>query len=256
MSSTDMLHEMAAAYSLGALSPEEAKAFEARLASSPDLQKIVREYRDVAVSLAAAVPAVAPPPALRGKVLSRVRAESRGRGPLRLWTALAMAAAVAGILAATVQSVRLAQRSQELREIRTELSAAAGRRDLLQQRLDAVLDDNTQMYAVRPTGQGDPALGFGAQVFWRRDANTWLVHVYNMPRLPEGQVYQLWYVTPDARISAGVLEMDDEGHAIAVLVVPPEARSATLAAVSIEPGPSGSPQPTGAIVIAGSVAER
>lgn len=253
MSSTDMLHEAAAAYALDALPPEEAQAFEARLKASPELQAIVREYREVAASLAAAAPAMPPAPALRDKVLGRVRGESRSRGPLRLWTTLAIAAAVTGLLGATVQSVRLTQRSHELREIRAELSAAAGRRDLLQRRLDAVLDDNTQMYAMRPTGQGDPALGFGAQVFWRRDANTWLVHVYDMPRLPRGQVYQLWYVTPEARISAGVIELDDEGHAVTVLDVPAGARNATLAAVSVEPGPEGSAQPTGPIVLAGSV---
>lgn len=255
MSLGDTMHEQAAAYALGALDAADVRAFEAQLAASAELRSLVREYREVAGAIAVAEGGPAPSPSLRGRVLDRVRQEQRARpwAPRRLWTALALAASIGGIAVAGVQTSRLSARQRELRSLQAELSGVTTRRDLLQRRLDAILDDNTRMYDIRPAGQGGPVPGFGAQVFWRRDTQTWLVHAYNMPHLPEGQVYQLWYVTPTERISAGVLALDEEGHGIEVLDVPPGARAATLAAVSIEPGPSGSAQPTGAIVMAGTV---
>ena len=47
----DSVRDLAAAYALGALSPEESREFEAYLASSPEAQREVAEYRDVAALL-------------------------------------------------------------------------------------------------------------------------------------------------------------------------------------------------------------
>ena len=126
---------------------------------------------------------------------------------------------------------------------------------ILEERQTAILDGNSRMYELKPTAAGEAVARFGAQIFWRRDMGTWLVHVFDMPRLPAGQVYQLWYVTAEAKISAGVFEVDAEGHGVAVLKVPPPAAAAVVAAMSVEPGPAGSPQPTGPIVMAGRVSD-
>ena len=48
----ETLQDLAAAYALGALSPEEARRFEAFLAGSPEAQREVAEYREVAALLA------------------------------------------------------------------------------------------------------------------------------------------------------------------------------------------------------------
>ncbi|HJR51059.1 MAG TPA: hypothetical protein VJ794_08140, partial [Gemmatimonadales bacterium] len=54
--------DLAAAYALGALSAEEARRFEAYLAGSPEAQREVAEYREVAALLALAGPEPAPSP--------------------------------------------------------------------------------------------------------------------------------------------------------------------------------------------------
>ncbi len=260
--SADALRDQAAGYVLGALDDAETRAFEDELAGNPNLEALVREYREVSaqLALAAPAPAVPPRPELADQLVARVRTPASGVTPLvsrRRWTWLALAASAAGLLLAGIQTARLAQRHRLLRELTADLATATSRRDLLQRRLDAILDAGTVMYQLRPTSAADTGRGgraFGAQVFWRRDQQTWLVHAYEMPRLPPGRVYQLWFVTPAARISAGVFEVDAEGHGIAVLTVPPEAHGAIVAAMSVEPGPGGSVQPTGPIVMAGSVA--
>ena len=50
--SPDSPPDLAAAYALGALSPDEARRFEAFLATSPEAQREVAEYREVAALLA------------------------------------------------------------------------------------------------------------------------------------------------------------------------------------------------------------
>jgi anti-sigma factor RsiW len=73
----DSPQDLAAAYALGALSPEEARRFEAYLAGSPEAQREVAEYREVAALLALAGPESVPAPDLRDRVLGG----GRGVGP-------------------------------------------------------------------------------------------------------------------------------------------------------------------------------
>ena len=70
--------DLAAAYVLGALSTEEARRFEAYLVDSPEAQREVAEYREVAALLALAGSESAPSPDLRGRVLARSRSASTG----------------------------------------------------------------------------------------------------------------------------------------------------------------------------------
>lgn len=247
---------LAAAYALGALETADAHAFEAQLKGDAELEARVREYREVAALLASGAPAVQASPGLRARLLEQVAAEATKVVPLRprpRWTAVAWAAAAAGLLLSGVQTVRLRQLDGRVEHLATDFRSAAERRDVLEERLAAILDGRTTMYLMRPAAApGAPS--YGAQLFWRRDQQTWLVHVFDMPRLPANRVYQLWYVTADAKISAGVFEVDEEGHGVKVLHVPAGAREAIAAAISVEPT-GGSAQPTGPIVIVGSVAQ-
>jgi len=65
---------LAPAYALGALSPEEARTFEGELARSPELQHAVAEYREICALLATAR-GVAPPSELKARLLKRIRRE-------------------------------------------------------------------------------------------------------------------------------------------------------------------------------------
>ncbi len=252
------LQARAAAYAVGALEPEDARAFEALLAGRADLRALVQEFQEVSAVLAVGAPAAVPRAELRERVLAALRGAVPGSLPagtrpgLARPGSLAWAAAIAGLILAGAQTVRLGRRAADLRHVVADLDSVARRGAVLEERLAAILDGNTTMYLMQPTGAGTRPR-FGAQVFWRADRQTWLVHAFDMPRLPAGEVYQLWYVTPEARISAGVFDVDSAGHGIKLLHVPAEARGATLAAMSVEPGPDGSPQPTGPIVMAGSV---
>src|SRR6476660_5172453 len=68
----DSLQGLAAAYALGALPADEARRFEAFLATSPETQREVAEYREVAALLALSGADATPGDALRSQVLARV----------------------------------------------------------------------------------------------------------------------------------------------------------------------------------------
>lgn len=74
--SDDAVREAAALYALGALSPEEARAFEERLAAGDTrCQDELAAFRSVVHDLAHAAPPQAPPPELRATVLERIASE-------------------------------------------------------------------------------------------------------------------------------------------------------------------------------------
>jgi anti-sigma-K factor RskA len=245
------LCELAEAYAIGALDEAEARQFEAHLASCDACPAVVRDYRELALALAAGTSAVEPPPRLRERVLAAAHAAAPPRAARSRWMPLALAAGIAAALLAGAQTVRLARLSGRLAATVDTLAARDARLHVLEERQNAILDDATEMYRIAPTADAT-APRSGGQVFWRRDQQTWLVHVFELPRLPEGRAYQLWFVAGGRAVPAGLIATDPEGHGIVVVPVPEGIRNATHAAVSVEPE-GGSPQPTGPIVLLGSV---
>jgi anti-sigma-K factor RskA len=97
----DELHDLAAAYALDALTPEERRSFEEHLRGCEACRAEVAELAETASALAYGAEPAEPPPRLRESILEAARAEQPNVVPLRTrWTprwvaAVAAAAAVA-----------------------------------------------------------------------------------------------------------------------------------------------------------------
>jgi hypothetical protein len=89
-----------------------------------------------------------------------------------------------------------------------------------------------------------------AKVYWDLQSNRWVVTA-DLPPAPQGMVYQLWFVTPTAKISAGLIKPDKSGHGFSVLPFPSSAAQLAAAAITLEPE-GGSPQPTMPIYVLGN----
>lgn len=90
-----------------------------------------------------------------------------------------------------------------------------------------------------------------ARMFWDQSVNAWTFVAHNLPQPKPGRVYQLWLVTANQKISAGVFVPKDNGEAVvrATYALPPN----TLAAVAVTDEPdTGSTQPTTVPLIVGS----
>ena len=82
-----------------------------------------------------------------------------------------------------------------------------------------------------------------ARAFWSRSRGL-IFTASNLPPLPAGRTYQVWIVTPDAPLSAGLLKPGDRGDVHAVFTTPRDVARVAAVAVTIEPD-GGVPAPTG-----------
>jgi Anti-sigma-K factor rskA len=124
-------------------------------------------------------------------------------------------------------------------ELREKLKRESARTDELNQ-INAVLASG-QWRVLTLAGQ-EPAPSASAKVYWDMKANRWVVSA-DLPPAPAGKAYQLWFVTPDAKISAGLINPDQNGHAFTVVRFPSNITRLAAAAITLEPE-GGSPQPT------------
>jgi anti-sigma-K factor RskA len=260
----DAPQDLAAAYALGALSADEARRFEAFLAASPETQREVQEYREVAALLALTGPEAATGPAaagLRDRVLARVGEQKArplpstpqdpgARPSAAIWVALAASLLLAVGLGAGLVSVRgrLAALQAELGARAAALAATEQRLAERQATLDAILEPGVQMFQL--TSSGDPAPGI--QLFWNRQRHLAIVHGFRLKPVPAGKAYQLWFIKDGAPVPSVTFKPEPDGHAKVEQIPVPETGSVSAAAVTVEPE-GGSAQPTSPIVMVGTL---
>jgi anti-sigma-K factor RskA len=263
------LRDLAAAYALGALSPEEARAFEAFLATSPEAQREVDEYRETAALLALGVEEQRPSSELRGRVQAAI-ATAKERG-LAVWTpaaprarALARRAAWpplawVGLAAALLAAVGLGVRTRTLgREIAARDSAIAE----LERRVDelgqgvfdrdailaSILSRNVRLVQLTSSGDPDPAI----QIFWDKARNTALLNATGLKPAPAGRTYQLWWIRDGKPVPSVTFDIDPGGAGLVKGVSVPADGELSAAAVTEEPD-GGSQQPTSPILLVGAL---
>jgi anti-sigma-K factor RskA len=227
----------AAAYVLGSLDADERDAFEAHLATCGECAAEVQGLRTTAQVLAYAVPQRTPPAALRDRVLESftqahaTTAPAARRRPI-IWQWLPLAASLILIAAIGAYAVRLQMRVGDLQSSMAVLAAP----DLV--RIDLAGQDTA------PQSSG--------RALWSR-ARGMVFATSNLPAPPAGKVYQVWVVTAQAPISAGLVTPDQAGGGMTYFDTPPDIPAPTAVAVTLEPA-GGVPAPTGQFFLVGKPA--
>lgn len=230
MAEQEHIHELVAGYALDALDDGEQRTFEEHLKACSVCARELERLRAAAASLALAVDETAPPPALRGRLLERVRAErqppsssperSRFVRPALAVAAAALAAAIGlGVWAATLSDSLDRERAARRDDARAAAILASP--DASLRRLG-----RRGQVAVLPSGQA--AL------------------VAALPPAPEGKTYEVWVIEGDRPLAAGLFRGGRDTLVVLERPVPKGAR----VAVTMEPQ-GGSTLPTGPI-LAGS----
>jgi len=220
---------------------------------------------DVAQALAQAVDQVDPPAALRDRVLRSVGASPstmqsqptmRERAAFPSWLATAALLAIAAGL--SVYSLQLRSRittlESELRDaiLRAEASntqLAEVRRTASEAQSSIAVLTAPDMARVELAGQ-KIAPQASARAFWSRSRGL-VFTASNLPALPPMRTYQLWVVTTQGPVSAGLLKPDATGSVNALFNPPGNTPSASAMAVTIEPE-GGSAGPTSAMYLVGA----
>jgi anti-sigma-K factor RskA len=234
MSTHEELKANAAGYVLGSLDPEERRAFESHLAGCAECSAEVASLRPVVGALATAVPQVTPRGELRDRILSGAAggaATSRRRASeTRVGGWLPLAAAIVIAIGAAVYVVRLQRQIGEL-----------------QARFDQAQATTAVLAApdlARIDLQGQPvAPDARARALWSRSRGL-VFTAANLPAAPAGKAYQVWVVTAQAPISAGLLTPDPSGVGTQYYMTPADIAPPVAVAVTLEPA-GGVPAPTG-----------
>ena len=82
-----------------------------------------------------------------------------------------------------------------------------------------------------------------ARAYWSRSRGM-VFSASNLPQLPAGRTYQVWMVTAQTPISAGLISPDAQGGVNAIFSTPVDIGRPVALAVTIEPQ-GGVPAPTG-----------
>ncbi len=250
----ESVRDLAAAYALGALSPEETREFEAYLASSPEAQREVAEYRDVAALLALAGPEAAPSEALRERVLGGVSRQKTRSIPRRtnriVWGALA--ASLVGVVG--LGSALMSTRAQ-LAQLQGEMSIASIQLDSAQKlianrqaTLDWIFEPNVELFQLTASGDPNPNI----QLFWDKTRKSAILHASDLHQIDPGKTYQLWFIKDGTPVPSVTFKPEPTGHAKVEPLGVPSYGDISAAAVTIEPE-GGSKQPTMPIVMVGSL---
>lgn len=258
---SETMRDLVAGYSLGALTTDESRGFEAALAISPELQRELQEYRELNALLAHADERT-PPQQLKARLRERIgktkeaalgarpRPDAPPEPGRRSFTALVMGA---GLAAALLISVVLSLKVRTLNQaIRKQDSVLAAREQLLAQReetLNAILEPSVQLLTMVAPGEKPPI----AQVFFDPRKRLVIVHTFNLDPAPAGRAYQLWLLPKQGNpIASRVFNTEPGGHGLErAIPVPADAEIAGFA-VTVEPA-GGSPQPTSALVLVGTL---
>jgi anti-sigma-K factor RskA len=228
----EQLQELACLHALGALTPEEARAFEEQLRRDPELQKLCRELQDVTAGLALNVTAAAPSPQLKERILAATAGSAREkivrlpetrdeRKPAFTWIPWALAACFA-VLAGALW-------------LRPPASEPARQIAML----------NPPPAVTNSTASGismwDPVKKEGTLI------------VQNLAPVPAGKDYQLWVIEKGkAPVNAGVFSVDMNGSAQIRFKPKADVAIAATFAITLEKQ-GGVPAPEGTMILVGNL---
>ena len=220
----ERLDELAAAYALGAVPPDEERAMSEHLATCDEPHAEARELIGAAAMLPAALPPMEPSPALRARLMATVattpqdhrRVAAPVEAPVRLeprrswWQLGPLPAALAAVALAVVVGLgawnldlgrQIAERDEALRAVASADAA----------------------YAVTGSAGSGWVLETDGQAIFLADS---------LAELPADRIYELWLIGPEGEPVAVGTVTDTDGVAFATLER--DLGSATTFAVTVE----------------------
>ncbi len=263
--------EMATRSLLRDLEGAEAAEYEAELTQrGPRGATEVRELGEALGGLALAVPPVAPPAELWGRIETAIGAEgpteadeaqaeprvfsvtppraSRAPGGRPVWPwAAAVAIAAALALWLGVAKTRLEDENERLRANVADAEAELAAADTAHQRLAEARED--LRVVAGPASSVHALTGSGAlpdaraRVFVDPATGRAILFAYDLPILAPGTVYELWAIADGTPQAAGVFQPGPDGVARLEIADASLLEDVDALAVTVEPAP-GSEQPT------------
>jgi anti-sigma-K factor RskA len=237
--------EMIPARALSALDAAEERALNEHLENCDECRKELEDWQETAATLAVVADPAEPSPKVRERILSEVRKElatpevipfrSTSRNIWRLFGSLG---AMAAVVLFTALIVGLIVIWRENRAINEELART---REFLQLATTPGAKTN-ELKGI------DRGAGATAKVAYDKTGHAMLM-AYNLPSVPRGKAYQLWFIVgKNPPMPGKTFSPDSAGKGMLKDQMPEEALDSALFAITLEPE-TGSRAPTSPIYL-------
>ena len=221
------------AWALGALDTHDLRALESHLASCEACSALGDEARDLAASVAMAVPLRSSTAALKARVMGAARVLGARPDSMRRWRVLTAAAAAVSIAAlswGTVMQFRAGDarserdslavaataQAEELVSLRTQVNDVASARDDLTETIatqNEVLDIAFRPDVVWIELSGTPAAPSAkGRCVWSKGESLGAFISENLPPPPASEHYEIWLIYESAWVSGGRFDVDRDGR--------------------------------------------
>jgi anti-sigma-K factor RskA len=251
--------ELLPAYALGALDADDLREMEEHLAGCGECRGQLALWDRDLEALAASVEPVAPSETTRARIL-RLAGGTVPAAYRRLpgWVPLAAAALLAVAVWGVAGQLRMRGDLERLEGERNRLASQVEslNREVTQARdeaqrsseaLQVVADRGVRTVILAGLEAAPRAAGHTYVNPQRRDA---LFYAHDLPALPSGKTYELWYIAGGKPVAAGTFAVDPRGFGSVKVGGIPDVAGIQAWAVTVEPA-GGVPQPTGAMVLKG-----
>jgi anti-sigma-K factor RskA len=252
----DALREQVPLYAVGALRGAERAAVAAHVATCAACAAEVAASLPVTAALAQIVAQHDPPASLRAAILAEARPTSPAARSSPAWVGWLAAAAMLVLTAGLTFYVGDLRR--QVRRLESRLAEALVRVDEGERRVAVALREAQaplpvltapDVRMISLAGQ-TVAPSASARAYWSRSRGLVMTGA-NLPPLPPGRTYQLWFIRAQTPVSAGLLQPDASGQLRTVLNTPADLPDPDVLAVTQEPA-GGLPAPSGQIYLAGA----
>jgi hypothetical protein len=234
----ETFRELCMAHALGALEGRDADLFQRALAEADEERMaIFAEAVALAQNLSLAAPAAEPSPAVKSRLMAKVTGEAASAEPERApaaprasaarpkadpspgWRelfdsisrwfgpglAFASAAIGVGVLVYAFSlkgSLGRQEAALEATRVRvSQLEDTLSKKDAL---LEVLLSHNLQVAVL--SGEGPSPTGYGKMI-WCPKRRCGILHVANLPPVPDGHDYQLWLLRDGSPVNSGVFQV-------------------------------------------------
>ena len=262
----DILKELAAAYSLGALDENEKREFEALLEQGdPQALQAYKEMQEVASLLPYSVEAVPPSAHLKSKIMAEIQQqavpgksfeakapETAGdlietlRNSLLRWKRITWGMAFAFVLLLLLGSGYIYFLRNDINSLSNRVEL--GNRLIQDLRVELAQKERILQVVQAPASKVIALNGTqikpdaSAKVIYEPGERKAVFFSANLPLPPADKDYQLWMLHGNQPIDAGLLKADEQGNLYAEFETIPEGELSAFA-VTLEPK-GGQPQPT------------
>ena len=237
--------EMIPARALSALDATEERALNEHLENCDECRKELEEWQATAATLAVVADPVEPSPKVRERILSEVRKELATPEviPFRstsrnIWRSFGSLGAMAAVVLFTALIVGLIVIWRENRAMNEELART---REFVQLATTPGAKTN-ELKGV------DLGAGATAKFAYDKTGHAMLM-ADNLPRVPRGKAYQLWFIVgKNPPMPGKTFSPDDAGKGMLIDQMPKEALDSAIFAITLEPE-GGVDKPTGQIYL-------